>query len=186
MDSNQNFIDDLINKAKNGEERELDDTKDKSSNNRLSPNKIIDRLDDVTLKSEEEAGKVIDIIDETITSLDKVNQFAKELKELIKSGKADEDTTFKSLGNMVSATKEAQDELFNAMNLLQYQDVLRQKIEKIATALSTFYDYLGEFLGKGKVKIEKRAIGKHVEEATLDRDQKLEEIEKIIESTKDT
>ena len=181
--SDQNSIDDIIKQAQSGGTESVK-KEEGGSSPRITPNKIIDRLDDVTIQSETEAGKVIDLIDEIMNKLGNVDTCVSEIKGLINSSEIDKIKIGKLLNNIDSTNREVQDMLFNTMNLLQYQDVLRQKIEKIASALTTFYDYLGEFLGKGKKDITQRTAGKHVEDSTLDRDQKLDEINKLIKDMK--
>lgn len=178
MNSDQTSIDDIISGVQSGKSDERVSNAPKLNKERLSPNKIIDRLDDVTLQSEVEASKVVDIIDESATRSADVSNILKELKELVKSG-ADDQKKLELIEKANGISNEMQDKLFDAMNLLQYQDVLRQKIEKIASALSEFYEYLGEFLGKGIKKAEERTVGKHVEEARLEQDQQLDEVERI-------
>jgi len=185
MVSDQSSIDDIINQAKSDEPESQDAPAPEAAaeTTRLAPNKIIDRLDDVTIKSEEEASKIVDLIDDIMNKLANAENSAKELKQLI-TDKKDETKQLEMVSNIGSSLAEVQDMLFNTMNLLQYQDVLRQKIEKIAGALSVFYSYLGEFLGKGIHKEEDRAVGRTVEDSTLNRDQKLEEIDDIIKDIK--
>jgi hypothetical protein len=174
--NDQNSVDDIIDKAKKGED-DLPGNKEYSgSESKVSSNKIIDRLDDVTVQSEVEASKVIDIIDEIKMRLNKAELFSKELKELINVNKGNDNKPVELLNKIVSIIKEIQEMLFSAMDQLQYQDILRQKIEKIAASLGKFYDYLGEFLGRG----DDRTVGKRVEDSTLVKDQKLDEIKDII------
>ncbi len=186
MSSDQTSIDNIISRAKKGDTGETGKGKPIHPNSKLAPGKIIDRLDDVTLQSEVEATKVVDLIDKASGSLDDICQITRELKQVLSADTHDNDKAFELLNKVDSMIKENQDTLFNAINLLQYQDVLRQKIEKIASALAIFYDYLGEFLGRGKQDIDERAAGRHVEEASLDRDQKIDEIEKIVNSAKNS
>ncbi|MFC1855796.1 hypothetical protein ACFL2A_04580 [Thermodesulfobacteriota bacterium] len=181
MISDQDLIDNIINAAKDDDSAPAGDEKDpQSSPERLTPNKIIDRLDDVTIKSEEEATKIVESIDEIVTLLGGIDKFTKEIKGLLDGDKLGKEEIGMLVDKINSTNNDAQDKLFNAMNLLQYQDVLRQKIEKIAASLSVFYEYLGEFLGRGTKTIDQRATGKHVEDSTLNRDQKLDEIDDII------
>ncbi len=191
MSSDQSSIDDIINQAKQGSN--TDDSTQKESDTALktpqrkdTPNKIIDHLDDVTLQSEVEVSKIIDIIVDTTECLDNLKATVKELTELSASSNMGSTKAKELLAKINTSATDAQDKVFDAMNLLQYQDVLRQKIEKIASALTGFYDYLGDFLGRGKRNASQRATGKHIESAQLTQDQKLNEIDKIIESAKDS
>lgn len=185
MVSDQKSIDDIIRQAKSSDQTApLEESKAEVKIERLAPNKIIDRLDAVTIQSEAEASKVVDLIDDIMARLSNTEGVNKELKELILNKSGDDDAMVKMSDEVTSSLVEVQEMLFNTMNLLQYQDVLRQKIEKIATALTVFYDYLGEFLGHGIHKAEDRAVGKHVEDSSLARDQKTTEINEIIRDIK--
>jgi phosphoribosyl-ATP pyrophosphohydrolase len=146
--------------------------------------KIIDLLDDVTSQSEVEADKVIARIDEVMTFLSNMDKAIKDLNATVMGKKEDKLEIVKKIGATRAINSEAQDMLFNIMNLLQYQDIIRQKIEKAAESLGAFYDYLGDFLGKGKIQKAGRATGKHIEDSTLERDQKLDEIDNIIKDIK--
>jgi hypothetical protein len=86
------------------------------------------------------------------------------------------------------------DEAFEILNILQFQDITRQKVEKVVLLLKQFKDGLNRLLAifniqglevgprKPEEVFEHRAVAtqEHIFEATLDADTKKESVDDII------
>ena len=51
--------------------------------------------------------------------------------------------------DMAMRLKEIQDKVFEAMDLMQFQDITRQKLERIVYHLRQIHDYIVDLLGTG-------------------------------------
>ena len=125
-------------------------------------NKMVHQLDDVTKESEEKASEIFDIIENISNELmekeDNVNNTVEVLNsniELFKilSDKFPEVETFKSqLAKNTAALDDANtalemlqnsgDEIMNVMDIMQYQDIHRQKIERVINVMRALSKYM--------------------------------------------
>ena len=138
-------------------------------------NKMVHQLDDVTKESEQKASEIFDLIEGISNDLGNGEKQLKSLKAVIKtnlelfetlSSKFPHVEVFKTqLAQNREAAKTAEevlemlqnggDTIMNVMDIMQYQDIHRQKIERVINvmrALSTYMNHLFE----GKIDDEKR------------------------------
>ncbi len=93
--------------------------------------RVVERLYSVTRETEEKTGEVMDKIDEAM-------QKVSEITEMLENQKIDEAKG--ALGDLEGI-------LFEAISLLQFQDITRQKIERVIRALQNLNEYLNEWFG---------------------------------------
>ena len=138
-------------------------------------NKMVHQLDDVTKESEEKATEIFDIIEtisadlmdkeeemqrviETLTSnvglfntlsekFPDVEAFKKQL-ELNRAALSDANVTVETMQN-------SGDSIMNVMDIMQYQDIHRQKIERVINVMRALSKYMNT-LFEGKIEDEKR------------------------------
>ena len=107
---------------------------------------VISELDTVTSVTERESNKVMD-------QLDQISRLVSRQQELITEMMRHEGA--QSLGvqgaiqEVATASKEIQDKVFEVMDLMQFQDITRQKLERIVHHLRQIHDYIAELLGTG-------------------------------------
>lgn len=152
--------------------------------------KMVHQLDDVTRDSEIKAGLVFDKLDsvnnfmveaeknakEVITLIDfnielfetlvakfpKIDQFQKALD--------DNQAMKERVEDMLSNAQMAEDEIMMAMDIMQYQDIHRQKIERVINVMRALSKYMNA-LFEGKQDDEKRvssAVHIHGDSTTED------------------
>lgn len=132
-------------------------------------NKMVHQLDDVTKESEEKATEIFDLIEGISNDLGDGEKHVKTLNAVLKSNielfetlsvKFPHVEAFKTqLTKNKEASKESDqileilqnggDTIMNVMDIMQYQDIHRQKIERVINvmrALSTYMNHL--FAGK--------------------------------------
>lgn len=132
-------------------------------------NKMVHQLDDVTKESEQKATQIFDLIEGISNDLGKGEKDIKALKAIIKSNidlfttlgeKFPHIEAFKTqlgeneqaserLNDILEMLQNGGDTIMNIMDIMQYQDIHRQKIERVINvmrALSTYMNHL--FAGK--------------------------------------
>ncbi len=138
-------------------------------------NKMVHQLDDVTKESEEKAGEIFDIIEnisnelmekeeeanKTITTLTNnialfktltkkfpdVDTFATSLKE--------NEEALVAAQTIIETMQNSGDEIMNVMDIMQYQDIHRQKIERVINVMRALSRYMNT-LFEGKIDDDKR------------------------------
>ncbi len=145
--------------------------------------KVVHQLDDVTRDSEEKASEIFDALDgvmndaeETQNDLERMKEIAGDLKGLFdtliekfphvqKFHKAKEEAEEMealieaSIGRMQNAS----DQILGAMDTMQYQDIHRQKIERVINIMRALSKYMSA-LFEGKVDDEQRVkSARHIE-----------------------
>ena len=145
--------------------------------------KVVAQLDEVTKESEEKATQILDIMDnisasmaDTVDELNDVMNFLEHEKELFTklSEKFPHIQTFKEelgrVNEMIEKVQKAiehgestQDEIMMAMDIMQYQDIHRQKIERVINIMRALIKYMNR-LFEGKIDDSERVkSAKHIE-----------------------
>jgi len=144
--------------------------------------KVVAQLDEVTKESEEKATQILDIMDEisnnvenNLNSLKEVLQFLQNHKNLceklhtnfphIKTFEKELNT----INDMIEKIKAAietneftSEEIFRVMDIMQYQDIHRQKIERVINIMRALIKYMNK-LFEGSIEDEKRVqSAKHI------------------------
>ena len=137
--------------------------------------KVVAQLDEVTKESEEKATQILDIMDNIANSmanaveeLQDVLKFLEHEKELftklsnafphIKTFKEELnriEEMIKKVKASIEAGEASQDEIMMAMEIMQYQDIHRQKIERVINIMRALIKYMNR-LFEGKIEDEKR------------------------------
>ena len=144
--------------------------------------RVVSQLDDVTRDSEEKASEIFDALDgvmndveETLSDLERIQAIANDYETLFAAlkEKFPHIERFKSayeeareLQNLADAGVEklqnANDKILGAMDTMQYQDIHRQKIERVINIMRALSKYMSA-LFEGKVEDEKRVkSAKHI------------------------
>jgi len=144
--------------------------------------KVVAQLDEVTKESEEKATQILDIMDNIANSmanaveeLQDVLKFLEHEKELftklsnafphIKTFKEElnrVEDMIKKVKASIEAGEASQDDIMMAMEIMQYQDIHRQKIERVINIMRALVKYMNR-LFEGKVEDEKRVkTAKHI------------------------
>jgi hypothetical protein len=107
---------------------------------------VISEIDAVTAVTERETNKVMDQLD-LIGQL--VGRQQQLITDIMKHPGAQDGTVQEAIHQVMSAGKEIQDKVFEAMDLMQFQDITRQKLERIVYHLRQIHDYIVDLLGTG-------------------------------------
>jgi hypothetical protein len=132
-------------------------------------NKMVHQLDDVTKESEEKATEIFDLIEGISNDLADGEKDVKNIRavlkgnielfntlstkfphvEAFKSQLSENESALENLDGILEKLQNGGDTIMNIMDIMQYQDIHRQKIERVINvmrALSTYMNHL--FSGK--------------------------------------
>jgi len=143
---------------------------------------VVSQLDEVTKESEEKATEILDIMDDISNSmmdneenLNKVLEFLNNQQELFEKLSAtfpniktfsDEKGKIEEMINLINQSIEnsqnASDNIMMAMDIMQFQDIHRQKIERVINIMRELLKYMNRIF-EGKIDDSKRvSSAKHI------------------------
>lgn len=138
-------------------------------------NKMVHQLDDVTKESEEKASEIFDIIESISNDLmekeDNLNliietfesniELFQKLTQKFPSVEAfttqleKNESALESTNEALEALQTSGDAIMNVMDIMQYQDIHRQKIERVINVMRALSKYMNT-LFEGRVEDDKR------------------------------
>ena len=138
-------------------------------------NKMVHQLDDVTKESEEKASEIFDIIENISTDLMDKEESLSSVNEILNSNielftklceKFPDVETFKTqleknktavdeVESVIEVLQNSGDSIMSVMDIMQYQDIHRQKIERVINVMRALSKYMNT-LFEGKIDDEKR------------------------------
>jgi SPX domain protein involved in polyphosphate accumulation len=128
---------------------------------------MIEQLDKVTQVAEQETNKVLQRMESILGNLGSQAELLEQVKE--KMGRKENAEVFCSqLDQCLQLGQQSQDLIFDAMSLLQFQDIIRQKLEKLATKLEDLLEFIDTTVGRdASGSKKKRAHSLTIERAGL-------------------
>jgi hypothetical protein len=138
-------------------------------------NKMVHQLDDVTKESEEKASEIFDIIERISSDLMEEENRANRVIEVLNGNielfttlskkfpdveafKTHLDKNMSALDDTNDAVEMLQtsgDSIMNVMDIMQYQDIHRQKIERVINVMRALSNYMNS-LFEGRIPDDKR------------------------------
>lgn len=107
---------------------------------------VISEIDTVTVVTERETNRVMDALDQIGQLVGRQQQL---ITDLMKEEASQAPVVAQALHGIMAAGKDIQDKVFEAMDLMQFQDITRQKLERIVFHLRQIHDYIIDLLGTG-------------------------------------
>ena len=171
------------------EAAEADGGKDEEEEEVIAPppatpeHRVVHQLDDVTRDSEEKASEIFDALDAVMNDVDATLEKLQRMNELGESFASlfatlhekfphihrferamEEANELKSLIDESTETLQgANDQILGAMDTMQYQDIHRQKIERVINIMRALSKYMSA-LFEGSIDDDKRVkSAKHIE-----------------------
>jgi len=143
---------------------------------------VISELDAVTAVTERETNKVMDQLD-LISSL--VGQQQGLISGLMAHPAAQDASVQEAISSVMAAGKDIQDKVYEAMDLMQFQDITRQKLERIVHHLRQIHDYIVDLLGTGlKSEGERASISRTIASTGTTPDEKKTHADSVVEEFK--
>jgi len=146
-------------------------------------NKMVHQLDDVTKESEEKATEIFDIIENISSDLMDKEETLHNVNEVLNSNVKlfttlcekfpdvqifqtqleKNKTAVNDVNDAIEVLQNSGDSIMNVMDIMQYQDIHRQKIERVINVMRALSKYMNT-LFEGKIDDEKRvSSATHIE-----------------------
>jgi len=139
---------------------------------------VISELDAVTAVTERETNKVMDQLD-LISSLVGTQQTL--ITQVMQHPGAQEPSVQAAINQVMAAGKDIQGKVYEAMDLMQFQDITRQKLERIVHHLRQIHDYIVELLGTGlKSEGERASISRTIASTGTTPDEKRDHADSVV------
>ncbi len=143
--------------------------------------KVVDQLDQVTKDSEKKAGEVFDKLELLMNHSQNMNNIAQEMNELIKKSKIKNKEPYQKLIDELSmVSNSCMDEVMNAMDIMQYQDIHRQKIERVINIVRALNNYMNSLFSSNIKDEERVSSAQYIAGDNKDDVLSDEEIEKML------
>ncbi|WP_022669910.1 hypothetical protein [Hippea alviniae] len=165
---------------------------------RLPPqeHRVIDKLDEINKESEEKVNRLFEKLESISAEVDEIESLIENIKPFVKKHKEFMDffvehfpktsiknnyEYFKNIMNILddieNKVNSVRDNTFEAMEILQFQDITRQKIERVISVIQALRDYLNNWFASSYDNVprarvahtivdekEKEKVDKEVEE----------------------
>lgn len=138
-------------------------------------NKMVHQLDDVTKESEEKASEIFDIIEIISNDLmekeenvqKSIDTFTANIElfttlstkfpdvEAFKTSLEQNESALQSANQTIETLQTSGDSIMSVMDIMQYQDIHRQKIERVINVMRALSKYMNT-LFEGKIEDDKR------------------------------
>ncbi len=159
--------------------------------------RVIDKLDEINKESEEKVNKLFEYLERITEELDKTESLINNIKPYMEKHKEFMDffvehfsktivkSNYEYFKNIMEITSNIEnsiaiikDNVFDAMDTLQFQDITRQKIERVISVIKALHDYLNMWFDSSyEDKPRARVAHTIVNEKEKDKiDQNVEEI----------
>jgi hypothetical protein len=176
----EDAIDEVIQEASSDEKETVANNYRATATNHIPPpatddHKVVHQLDDVTKESEEKATEIFDIIegisndvmDSESKAQENMDVFTSNIElfttlcekfpgvEIFKTQLEKNEHALIGASELLETLQNSGDSIMNVMDIMQYQDIHRQKIERVINVMRALSGYMNA-LFEGRVEDEKR------------------------------
>ncbi|HIO90573.1 MAG TPA: hypothetical protein EYG69_02255 [Campylobacterales bacterium] len=108
-----------------------------------SDDKVVNQLDEVTRDSEIKASEIFDRLEEILNHISNIQNITSQLEKKIENSNLEDKEEYNTLLSELHATTlDSSDEVMNIMDTMQYQDIHRQKIERVINVIRGLARYM--------------------------------------------
>ena len=141
--------------------------------------KLITEIGSVTSVTERETNKVMDKLDEISQLLDRQKDL---VTGMMGREEAQNPNIQSSIQQIMTASSDIQSKIYEAMDLMQFQDITRQKLERIIHHLRQIHDYIVDLLGTGfKEEQSKVSISRTIAQTGTTPDENKDHADSVVE-----
>jgi chemotaxis regulatin CheY-phosphate phosphatase CheZ len=163
--------------------------------------KVVSQLDDVTRDSEIKASEIFDKLEEISTHVGDVEEFASGLTDIIennislfeklcekfpnvesfKSALEENRTALLKAKDVTQKSQNSSDEIMMIMDIMQYQDIHRQKIERVISVMRALSKYMNSLFASDVDDKSRSTVANHIDGDSSDTVSE-DDIEALLES----
>jgi len=163
--------------------------------------KVVSQLDDVTKDSEVKAGEIFDKLEDisafvgdteelsntlTLTLTDNIQMFEKLCAkfpnvESFKTALAENQEALSKTEEITQKSQDSSDEIMMIMDIMQYQDIHRQKIERVINVMRALSKYMSALFESSMDDDKRASTAQHISGDSYDEVTE-DEIEALLES----
>lgn len=164
--------------------------------------KMVQQLDDVTRDSEEKATQVLDMLDAINTLLMDGEEEATNVKDALSSNaevfeklmakfphiasfgeqKEKSASALENIEGIITKLQDGQNDIMNIMDMMQYQDIHRQKIERVINVMRALAKYMNSLFESNVDDKSRAPSAVHLEGDKTDNLMSDDDIESLINS----
>jgi len=130
--------------------------------------RVVDKLDEITKESEEKVNQLFELLENAVSRIDAMDAELKKVKPYLDEHKKFMDlfvsafpkasvkknyeyfsNVLKIFDEIQNTHEELKNYIFDSMDLLQFQDITRQKIEKVISIIQALHEYLNNWFASG-------------------------------------
>lgn len=130
--------------------------------------RVVDKLDEITKESEEKVNQLFELLENAVSRIDAMDAELKKVKPYLDEHKKFMDlfvsafpkasvkknyeyfsNVLKIFDEIQKTHEELKNYIFDSMDLLQFQDITRQKIEKVISVIQALHEYLNNWFASG-------------------------------------
>jgi chemotaxis regulatin CheY-phosphate phosphatase CheZ len=161
--------------------------------------KVIDKLDEINKESEDKVNKLFEKLEAINEELDQTEKLIQDIKPFLDKHKEFMDffvehfpktavknnyEYFKNIINIISSVENnigaIRNNTFDAMDILQFQDITRQKIERVMSVIKALHNYLNNWFSSSSYEDVPRARVAHTIVDEKDKESVDQEVDDII------
>ncbi len=198
-------LEDIVQESKEQVEQ-VENDKDDESQEKLTgvrfeekEHKVIDKLDEINKESEDKVNKLFEKLEAINEELDQTEKYIQDIKPFLdkhkefmsffvehfpKTAVKNNYEYFKNIvsiiDNIENSISNIRDNTFDAMDILQFQDITRQKIERVMSVIKALHDYLNNWFSSSSYDNTPRARVAHTIIDENEKDKVDQEVEDII------
>ncbi len=145
---------------------------------------IMDKLEEINnfvMDTEEKANTIVEVFEKNIETFEKLSQKFPNI-ELFKSSFEQNKDALEQINEIIQKSQDSEDEIMMIMDIMQYQDIHRQKIERVINVMRALSKYMNSLFASDIDDTKRVSSAVHIEGDQSDDLVDSAEIEALLES----
>ena len=126
---------------------------------------IMDKLEEINnfvMDTEEEANSLVGILEKNVQTFEKLSQKFPNIS-LFEESLDENKNALEKLNGIVQKSQESEDEIMMIMDIMQYQDIHRQKIERVINVMRALSKYMNSLFSSDIDDAKRVSSAVHIE-----------------------
>ena len=143
-------------------------------------NKVINQLDEVTRDSEQKASEIFEMLESVSENSQQILSCVEDLNKYAQEHQINDSSFHELLNKIAEYSNSSEDNILNIMDKMQYQDIHRQKIERVINIMRALSNYMNSLFSSEISDEERVSSAKYIKGDEADDVLSDEEIENMI------